>query len=68
MLISLLANNNPVIFLSPQTLKNLMLSIISSDNYNMLHMFNSSTDTDFRTASKHVSMLSYVIRVITRTT
>ena len=36
----------------------------SPDNSNMLHMFNNNTYTDFRTASKHVLIPSYVIGVI----
>ena len=36
----------------------------SPDNSNVLDMFNNNTHTDFRTASKHVLIPSYVIQVI----
>ena len=50
---SRLANHNPAIFPVPQALKNLISPLRqtkSLDNSNVLHMFNNSTYTDFRTA------------------
>ena len=44
--------------------KSSKLDKIIHDNFNILHMFNYRTCTDFRTANKHVLIPSYVIRVI----
>ena len=54
-------------FRHPQALKNLTSlsrQTKSTDGYNMLHMFNNNTHSDFRTAKKHVLTPSYFIRVI----
>ena len=54
-------------FLSSQEPKNLIGSprqTKSSNNSNVLHMFNSNTYTDFRTACKHILIPSNIIQVI----
>ena len=46
-----------------QTLKNVSppRQTKSPDNFKVLHMFNNNTNTDFRTAYKHVLIPSYMI-------
>ena len=53
-------------FLSPQVRKNFspLKETKSPDNSNIFHMFNNTSYTDFRTASKHFLIPSYIIRVI----
>ena len=62
-LIPLSKSNPSIFFLSPQTLKDLISSprqTKSSDNPNVSHMFNNNTNTDFKTAYKHILIPSYI--------
>ena len=54
-------------FVWPQALKNLASpprQTKSPDDSNMLHMFNNSTYTDFKTVYKHFLIPSYIIWMI----